>query len=319
MSLIVPLSQAIRNSLRCPVCRSPLASNSDGLQCIDSECHSTFPIVRGVPILLNEHRSLFRTGDLLNDAAQHTQKAVSTAWLQQLIPSISANVRARVNLQHVRHLLEHQGSSARVLVVGGGTIGEGLDVLLSSPGLELVETDVTMGPRISLVCDAHDLPFADATFDGVVAQAVLEHVLDPHRCVSEMHRVLRPNGIVYAETPFIQQVHLGRLDFARFTHLGHRRLFQRFAEIESGAACGPGMALAWSYTYFLLSFSRSTWVRRLIKAFAAFTSFFLKYFDYFLIDKPGAFDAASGYYFIGRRSDTALSDRELITLYQGAM
>jgi hypothetical protein len=79
------------------------------------------------------------------------------------------------------------------------------------------------------------------------------------------------------------------------------------------------MALAWSYTYFLLSFSRSTWVRRLIKAFAAFTSFFLKYFDYFLIDKPGAFDAASGYYFIGRRSDTALSDRELITLYQGAM
>jgi hypothetical protein len=47
------------------------------------------------------------------------------------------------------------------------------------------------------------------------------------------------------------------------------------------------------------------------------TSFFLKYFDYYLIDKPGAFDAASGYYFMGRKGTHSLTDKELLTLYRG--
>ena len=59
---------------------------------------------------------------------------------------------------------------------------------------------------------------------------------------------------MYAETPFMQQVCVARFDFTRFTHLGHRRLFRWFDEVRSGPVCGPGMALAWSYQYFLLSF-----------------------------------------------------------------
>ena len=53
--------------------------------------------------------------------------------------------------------------------------------------------------------------------------------------------------------------------------------------------------------------------------FAALTSFYLKYFDSFLIDRPGTLDAASGYHFTGRKSDRVLSDRELIDLYRGAV
>ena len=67
--------------------------------------------------------------------------------------------------------------------------------------------------------------------------------------------MLKGRGVVYAETPFMQQVHMGPYDFTRFTHSGHRRLFRRFEEVESGAVCGPGMALAWAYQYFLLSFA----------------------------------------------------------------
>jgi hypothetical protein len=115
----------------------------------------------------------------------------------------------------------------------------------------------------------------------------------------------------------MQQVHMGRYDFTRFTHLGHRRLFRKFEEIESGAACGPAMALAWSYQYFLLSFITSSFLRRFIDAFARLTSFFLAYLDYAVIDKPGTLDAASGYYFIGKKSNRVLSDKSLIRLYKG--
>lgn len=39
---------------------------------------------------------------------------------------------------------------------------------------------------------AYDLPFATATFDGVVCSDVLEHLLDVPRALSEIARVLKP-------------------------------------------------------------------------------------------------------------------------------
>jgi hypothetical protein len=137
--------------------------------------------------------------------------------------------------------------------------------------------------------------------------------------VAEIHRVLKQGGLVYAETPFMQQVHMGRYDFTRFSHSGHRRLFRRFEEIAGGAVCGPGMALAWSYQYFLLSFASSRAMRGLIRAFASITSFYLKYADFYLIDKPAAIDAASGFFFMGRKAGTVLSDHELIKYYKGSL
>jgi hypothetical protein len=147
---------------------------------------------------------------------------------------------------------------------------------------------------------------------------VLEHVIDPFRCVDEIVRVLKPDGLVYAETPFMAPVHAGRYDFLRFSHLAHRRLFRRFREIESGAACGPGTALAWSYCYFLQSFAAGETGRQLAFAFASFTGFWLKYFDYFLIDRPGSYDAALSYYFLGEMAGSMLGDRELIRQYRGS-
>jgi hypothetical protein len=37
-----------------------------------------------------------------------------------------------------------------------------------------------------------------------------------------------------------------------------------------------------------------------------------------VIDNPGTLDAASAHYFIGRKSDDELTDRELVSLYRGA-
>jgi SAM-dependent methyltransferase len=312
------LSPIVQGLLRCPICRAPLERQSETFHCTGYNCAAIFPIIRGVPVLLNELRSVFRINELATEQTGGNEARNLAAWVHRGLPSISVNVAARRNFALMSRFLLRQTARPRVLVVGAGTLGEGFGALLANSTIELVETDVILAPRICILCDAHDLPFDDQSFDGVVAQAVLEHVVDPKRCVEEIHRVLKPQGLVYAETPFMQQVHLGRFDFSRFTHLGHRRLFGRFAELESGVACGPGMALAWSYMYFLLSFARSRTIRRLLKAFAMVTSFPLKYFDYYLADKPGALDAASGYYFLGKKEDSPLTDRDLIQLYEGA-
>jgi SAM-dependent methyltransferase len=317
------LSTGLQSALRCPVCQSSLESAAGRLRCLGDHCTATFPVVGGIPILLNEERSIFSIESLANQARSRGPDASPPAFsprdvLKRLIPGLSLNVAGRDNFRTYTDLLLKSAASPRVLVVGGKNEGEGFDVLLSSaPPIELAETDVVFGPRTMLICDSHDLPFQSGYFDGVVVQAVLEHVVDPFRCVEEIYRVLRPDGLVYAETPFIQQVHEGRFDFTRFTHLGHRRLFRRFNEISSGAVCGTGMALAWTYRYFLLSLSDSPLLRNLLDTFARFTAFPLKWFDRYTSGRAGVFDAASAYYFLGTKSDSVLSDRELIKLYRG--
>jgi ubiquinone/menaquinone biosynthesis C-methylase UbiE len=171
---------------------------------------------------------------------------------------------------------------------------------------------------VDIILDAHDIPFPGDTFDCVIAQAVLEHVTDPFRCVAEIHRVLKPGAIVYAETPFMQQVHCAEYDFCRFSHLGHRRLFRCFCVVESGIVGGPGMALAWAWEYFWISFvTHRGPLRKLLRGLSRLTSFWLPWLDRLLNGRLGAYDAASGFYFMGTKAPQPISDRDLLADFRG--
>jgi len=319
MSGDIKLSEEIVRSLRCPVCRSRLERRQADFVCLSDACRKVFPVVDGIPVLINERDSVFSIQDFVQDKetffGRHSRiERLAERWL----PKLGRNLKARTNSREFARQVLALCPRPRVLVVGGSIVGEGLEDLLARPDIEFVETDVSTGPRTALICDAHDIPFCDGTFEGVIAQAVLEHVADPWRCVAEMHRVLKSNGVVYAETAFMFPVHGAQYDFTRFTYVGHRRLFRAFEEVASGAVCGPGMALAYSYQFFLRSLSqRGPVMRRLMYLAAVLTAWPLKYFDYWLVDKPYALDAAAGVYFLGRRRETALSDREVCASYRG--
>ena len=49
--------------------------------------------------------------------------------------------------------------------------------------------------------DALDLPYADGTFDCVVASEILEHVPADDRAISELVRVLKPGGALAITVP----------------------------------------------------------------------------------------------------------------------
>jgi SAM-dependent methyltransferase len=303
--------------LCCPVCKNDLDNH---LYC--AYCRTKFPTVKNIPVLINEKNSLFSFDDYSeNDSYSFSfSNKMKSKWaviIKKHILSPGFNYAAQDNYKLMSLLLLEKSDRPQVLIVGGGRTGEGMKEMLTNPNIRFVITDVSLTGDVQIVCDGHDLPFKPNTFDGVVVQAVLEHVVDPYRCVEEMHRVLKDEGIIYAEIPFVCQGHGGAYDFTRFTWLGQRRLFRKFEEIKSGTACGPGMALAWSWEYFLRTFSKNKTIIILLKYIARLTSFYWKYFDSYLKKKPNVIESAYGNYFMGtKKDDYTLSDRELIKLYE---
>lgn len=80
----------------------------------------------------------------------------------------------------------------------------------------------TPGPDV--LYDGVTLPFADASFDTVLCVQVLEHTPRPARLLSEIARVLRPDGVLLAQAPFSFRLHEEPHDYFRYSPYGLRLL-----------------------------------------------------------------------------------------------
>ena len=76
-------------------------------------------------------------------------------------------------------------------------------------------------------------------FDIVVCTEVLEHVLNPFAAVAEIHRLLKPGGILLATSPFNFRIHGPLPDCWRFTEHGWHALLACFQNVEICALEDP--------------------------------------------------------------------------------
>jgi SAM-dependent methyltransferase len=119
-----------------------------------------------------------------------------------------------------RLLARRFGTPGSTLVVGCGDGREAalLGDLLGGKvfGIDIVENfDPSARQRVHLqTADAMDLPFADGSFDRVFSFHALEHIEKPNRALTEMRRVVRPDGVVLIGTPNRQRAvgYLGSRD-----------------------------------------------------------------------------------------------------------
>jgi SAM-dependent methyltransferase len=93
---------------------------------------------------------------------------------------------------------------------------------------EHIGCDIQEGTGVDRIEDVHDLSFADESIGTVICLETLEHVADPIRAVQEMHRVLRPGGVLAISSIMFFPIHEHPWDFWRFTPEGFERLLVPF-------------------------------------------------------------------------------------------
>ena len=71
-------------------------------------------------------------------------------------------------------------------------------------GLEIDTLGNRSNKKADYFYDGKIFPFQEDTFDTVLSNQVLEHVFNPDEFLSEVHRVLKSQGILLLTVPFVR-------------------------------------------------------------------------------------------------------------------
>jgi len=172
--------------------------------------------------------------------------------------------------------------------------------------------DLFTGPEVDIQGDLLHLPIKDESIDTVLCAGVLEHVSGPNKAVQEIYRVLKFEGRLFIETPFMQTVHAAPKDFCRWTPDGLRQLMTSFEILKIKVAAGPASALAWlvqETLAMLFSFHNDLLYKIGLRLFG-WLAIPVSWLDVLLERNPASWRAASGYALVAVKRKFSESDEK---------
>ena len=243
-------------------------------------------------------------------AAEEVYDEAPPSMLGRLPPAV------RGAAQRARHLLQptlvHQSATGRRRVGDFvASLGDGAQIVnigrRTDYGPNVLNLDVFPAPTVNACATSELLPLRSSAFDGVILEAVLEHVRDADATLEEIRRVLAPGGLALIDVPFLQPYHPSPGDYRRFTEQGLRTRLEQmgFVVVDSGVSVGPASAFAWIGSHFvaMLVSGRSNRVYRLARVITDLLFVPFKYADSWLDRHPDATLIASGVWTVARRPE----------------
>tara|TARA_R110002074_G_scaffold272946_2_gene444537 strand:- start:420 stop:1334 length:915 start_codon:yes stop_codon:yes gene_type:complete len=199
--------------LRCPQTGSPLTLADQELHARDSSisypCNDGIPDLRRAPDELNIRGPWYEPWDDLETVLlAEPEVTVETSNLPHHLDKYLASVAG------------NEGDGKSILEVGCGD--RQCESWFSKRQFNYIGTDMEVrGPGPHVLADAHNLPFADESFDFYTSMAVYEHLVSPLTAAQEAFRVLKPGGVFFGSSAFVYCFH----DHASFHHMSHAGLF----------------------------------------------------------------------------------------------
>lgn len=253
-----------------------------------------YPLVEGVPVLLYDEKKVNEW--ITDSSSQKLSLNLSTigkvSAFQKFSNFLQKDLRTRSSELAWENIRKHCEGKV-CLSIGGGP--RRCDDNFLNINLSIFE-------NIDIVADCHYLPFKDNSVDCIFIEAVLEHLYDLQKCLKEIHRVLKPGGIVYSNTPFMQAYHGYPNHYQNLTISGHKAVFEinHFKVTEFGTSVKPTYAMIMLNTIFLKTYI--PFIGRFLGIiFQFFGLLIFKYFDLFLEDKPSNHILASTTYVVAEK------------------
>jgi len=296
------MKERLLDYLCCPKCKGDLKMEIQETKqeqiktgkLICSKCQQEYEIRDGIPIMLDKQSRVL--------LQQSSKPSMQIGLFKQQISKILRKMHSlepySINslYQRVEKFLNYFDYGAKTCDLGCG---------YRRFDQRIVNLDITLSEYVDIVGDAHILPFADETFDGIICTSVLEHVWNPVKVVNEIYRILKKGGKIYIEVPFLYPYHPVTetdMDYQRYTEAGLLNLFKDFKPLELGVSGGPNVVLiVFLRQYFSELFNfwhNHDAPREIISIITGWILLPLKYLDPLLIKRKSI---ASIFYFVGEK------------------
>lgn len=187
--------------LCCPACKKTLKHTRTRFTC--HACNTVFPVRYGIPILVD----LANLHEHLRGQVEYFEKEDATrrtytleAWQKRYVNNF---LKARPKTRG--HIVD--------CATGSGYMA----IELAKRGFRVIATDLTLAEliklkaniqkfkitdRVLLVCaNSEELPIRTYSADGLIANAILEHLPREEKAVSEITRVLKPHSPLMLAVP----------------------------------------------------------------------------------------------------------------------
>ena len=185
----------IQYLLRDPISKSDINIkwNNEKIETASS-IENNFNISNNLPILINFKKSIVDESfynnldldkSLIEDRSQIKKK------IKNFLTRSNLNSKKSIKI-----FKKNLNKNSKILVIGGGNIGSGLQELYQDSSIDLISTDIYPSDKINFISDCHNIPIKDESVDGVIIQAVLEHVRkkDFKDLAQEIKRILKKDG-----------------------------------------------------------------------------------------------------------------------------
>jgi SAM-dependent methyltransferase len=180
----------------------------------------------------------------------------------------------RINIFHYQYLSTYQLHADLKDVLGTVSAENVLDLGCGNKPYKdfffsyknYIGADIYSGRDVDVILDdSTKLPFENEIFDFVLSTQVFEHVEDL-TLLSEVHRVLKKDGVFLISVPFLYHIH-DRHDYRRFTSLGLHNTLSKygFTDIQIRKEGGIGSTLSILFLSFIESKLNQNRVTRMIK------------------------------------------------------
>lgn len=177
------------------------------------------------------------------------------------------------------------------------------------PDATVLCVDIEPGAGVDVVADAHQLPMvSSSSVDCVLCVSFLYAARYPAQVVREIHRVLKPGGILYVSVPYVFPRCADPGDYYRFSASGLEVVCEQFERLDGGFNRGPASTMHELFVRFLammFCFNSASLYFALRYVFK-WPFFWIKYLDTFMARYHMASEICTGAYFIGRKHGPAV-------------